>query len=177
MYECTLKYAEQNSLNHRLLRSKHSMTSVEDRLVKYRKEKAKDHTRMTNKGASFVKPVGRPRRSLWNDFRKFITKRMEDSAVIKRLGDTVPTLPVLGWVLFLKVLLWLILFGLFIELEFGAVYVLLSTFYFIYTNTGTGKKLKNEPSAYSVFNPNCERIQGSLTAEQFESEIGYRAVR
>lgn len=29
-------------------------------------------------------------------------------------------------------------------------------------------------SAYSVFNENCERIDGTLSAEQFEREIGYK---
>ena len=28
-----------------------------------------------------------------------------------------------------------------------------------------------EMSAYSVFNPNCESIDGTLTAQQFEREI------
>ncbi|XP_038667428.1 SAYSvFN domain-containing protein 1 [Scyliorhinus canicula] len=75
----------------------------------------------------------------------------------------------------LKFLLWLVLLGLFIELEFGLVYFVLSMFYWIYVGTrDPGRKKKGEVSAYSVFNPGCEAIKGSLTAEQFERELQYR---
>ena len=36
---------------------------------------------------------------------------------------------------------------------------------------------KDEPSAYSVFNPNCESIDGTLTAEQFENEIRHKNMK
>lgn len=76
---------------------------------------------------------------------------------------------------FLKVLLWLILLGLFVELEFGLVYFVLSLFYWMYVGTrGPGEKKGGEKSAYSVFNPGCEAIQGTLTAEQFERELQLR---
>ncbi|XP_004673501.1 PREDICTED: SAYSvFN domain-containing protein 1 [Condylura cristata] len=76
---------------------------------------------------------------------------------------------------FLKVLLWLVLLGLFVELEFGLAYFVLSLFYWMYVGTrGPGEKKAGERSAYSVFNPGCEAIQGTLTAEQFERELLYR---
>ena len=34
-----------------------------------------------------------------------------------------------------------------------------------------GKRKAGEASAYSVFNENCEAIDGTLTAQQFEREI------
>ncbi|XP_062928878.1 SAYSvFN domain-containing protein 1 isoform X1 [Mobula hypostoma] len=75
----------------------------------------------------------------------------------------------------LKFLLWLVLLGLFIELEFGLVYFVLSMFYWIYVGTrGPSEKEQGEVSAYSVFNPGCKAIEGSLTAEQFERELQYR---
>ncbi|XP_074167122.1 SAYSvFN domain-containing protein 1 [Sminthopsis crassicaudata] len=77
-------------------------------------------------------------------------------------------------VIFLKVALWLVLLGLFVELEFGLVYFVLSLFYWMYVGTrGPGEKKKGEKSAYSVFNPGCESIQGTLTAEQFERELQF----
>ncbi|EHB05912.1 hypothetical protein GW7_08993 [Heterocephalus glaber] len=76
---------------------------------------------------------------------------------------------------FLKVLLWLVLLGLFVELEFGLAYFVLSLFYWMYVGTrGPGEKKEGEKSAYSVFNPGCEAIQGTLTAEQLERELQIR---
>lgn len=60
-----------------------------------------------------------------------------------------------------------------IELKFGMVFLLFSALFGIYFNTRTGPKLKNEISAYSVFNKDCKSIKGSLNAEQFEREIRY----
>ncbi|KAG9470328.1 hypothetical protein GDO78_018128 [Eleutherodactylus coqui] len=77
-------------------------------------------------------------------------------------------------ILLLKFLLWLVLLGLFVELEFGLVYFVLSMFYWLYVGTRRpGLKKKGEKSAYSVFNPGCEAIEGTLTAEQFERELLY----
>lgn len=69
--------------------------------------------------------------------------------------------------------LWLILFSFAVYLEFGAVYFVISSLYIIWANTRTGPKHRGEVSAYSVFNPNCEAIDGTLNAEQFEKEIRY----
>ncbi|XP_036054478.1 SAYSvFN domain-containing protein 1 [Onychomys torridus] len=81
-------------------------------------------------------------------------------------------------VTFLKVLLWLVLLGLFVELEFGLAYFVLSMFYWMYVGTrGPGEKKEGEQSAYSVFNPGCEAIQGTLTAEQLERELQLRPPR
>ncbi|XP_069810319.1 SAYSvFN domain-containing protein 1 isoform X2 [Dendropsophus ebraccatus] len=78
-------------------------------------------------------------------------------------------------ILLLKFLLWLVLLGLFVELEFGLAYFLLSMFYWLYEGTRRpGIRKKGEKSAYSVFNPGCEAIEGTLTAEQFERELQYR---
>lgn len=71
--------------------------------------------------------------------------------------------------LILKVSLWLVLFILFIKLEFGAVYFVISLLVLIYMNTNVKKKGKI--SAYSVFNPNLERIQGTFTPEHVEKSI------
>ncbi|OWF56423.1 SAYSvFN domain-containing protein 1-like [Mizuhopecten yessoensis] len=73
----------------------------------------------------------------------------------------------------LKCLLWLALWGLFVEMQFGAIFVLLSAFIFLYKSLSNRKRKKNQLSAYSVFNPNCERLDGTLTAEQFEQELRY----
>lgn len=69
--------------------------------------------------------------------------------------------------------IWIAFFRFAVYIEFGAVFLLLSGFYLIWKNTRTGPKRADEMSAYSVFNPNCERIEGTLDAEQFEKEIRY----
>ncbi|XP_041467643.1 SAYSvFN domain-containing protein 1-like [Lytechinus variegatus] len=74
----------------------------------------------------------------------------------------------------LKIILWLALFGLSICIGFGAIYIILSFFYIIYANLrGEGEKKPGEKSAYSVFNPKCERIHGTLTAEEIERGMLY----
>lgn len=79
----------------------------------------------------------------------------------------------------LYVVLWLLLFGFFVEIEFGVVYIILSAFAFIVLSLRGSRRRIGELSAYSVFNENCESIDGTLTAEQFEREIrfGPAAVR
>ncbi|KAM9435830.1 SAYSvFN domain-containing protein 1 [Clarias gariepinus] len=75
----------------------------------------------------------------------------------------------------LKVLLWLVLLGLFSELDFGLPFFLLSLFYWLYEGLRSPvARRPGEMSAYSVFNPNCQPILGTLTAEQLEGEMGYR---
>ena len=75
----------------------------------------------------------------------------------------------------LKVVLWLLVWGFFIEVEFGVVYLFVSGLVFmIATLQGNRKKrVAGELSAYSVFNKNCEAIEGTLSAEQFERELRY----
>lgn len=68
---------------------------------------------------------------------------------------------------------WATCYAIAIELQFGAVFLILSALLGVYFNTRTGPKPKNEISAYSVFNKNVESIDGTLKAEQFEREIRY----
>lgn len=82
---------------------------------------------------------------------------------------------VLSNIILLKLLLWLVLLGLFVELEFGLPFFVISLFYWLYE--GLRSPAAREPgelSAYSVFNPDCQPLLGSLTAEQLEGEMGYR---
>ncbi|XP_068199020.1 SAYSvFN domain-containing protein 1 [Antennarius striatus] len=75
----------------------------------------------------------------------------------------------------LKVLLWLVLLGLFVELEFGLPFFVISLFYWLHEGLrGPTEREPGELSAYSVFNPDCQPLLGSLTAEQLEGEMGYR---
>ncbi|XP_038818388.1 SAYSvFN domain-containing protein 1-like [Salvelinus namaycush] len=73
----------------------------------------------------------------------------------------------------LKVLLWLVLLGLFAELAFGLPFFLISLFYWLYQGLRSpAKRQPGELSAYSVFNPDCQPLMGTLTAEQLDCEMG-----
>ncbi|NXW67141.1 SMDC1 protein, partial [Hirundo rustica] len=83
--------------------------------------------------------------------------------------------PVWARPLLLKVLLWAVLLALFAELELGLPYFVLSLLYWMYAGTrGPAERRPGELSAYSVFNPGCTAIAGTLSAEQLERELHYR---
>lgn len=77
------------------------------------------------------------------------------------------------YVTVLKILLWLVLWGFFIEVQFGAVFFVSSALFLLYWSLRGSRRKPWEPSAYSVFNKNFEAIEGTLTAEQFEKELRY----
>ncbi|NWQ67947.1 SMDC1 protein, partial [Neopipo cinnamomea] len=86
-----------------------------------------------------------------------------------------PAAPLWARPLLLKVLLWAVLLALFAELELGLPYFVLSLLYWMYAGTrGPAERRPGELSAYSVFNPGCAAIAGTLTAEQLERELHYR---
>lgn len=72
-----------------------------------------------------------------------------------------------------KLTLWCLLMTLFVVLEFGAVFFVLSVFYVMFTNFRKRPRLRGELSAYSVFNPNVEAIDGSLTAQDLERQLTF----
>jgi len=104
-----------------------------------------------------------------------LLKKLENYVVNSRLflyaANFLSNLPIIGNVFILKIFLWLILLGLAIEVEFAMVYCVASAILVVYLTTSTRKRSRNEMSAYSVFNENCERIQGTFTAEQFEKQL------
>lgn len=71
-------------------------------------------------------------------------------------------------------LVWATLFAIALELQFGAVFFMLSCFLGICLNLRDKSKNSNEISAYSVFNRNCESIDGTFKAEMFEQQLGVR---
>lgn len=79
------------------------------------------------------------------------------------------------FILLLKFLFWILLWGFFIQIEFGTVFFFISMFYWVYVSMQVGTRKPWEPSAYSVFNENCEAIDGTLNAEQFERELKFGA--
>ena len=62
-------------------------------------------------------------------------------------------------------IIWYCLYRLFLKYNFGAVYFMITIIALIFLNLGERKP--GELSAYSVFNPNHERIIGSLSTNSF----------
>lgn len=76
---------------------------------------------------------------------------------------------------FLTIALWWCCLGFFTHVGFGSVFFVLSLFYFMYVSMKSGTRHPWEPSAYSVFNENCDAIDGTLSAKQFENELKFGA--
>lgn len=79
-------------------------------------------------------------------------------------------------ILVVKLLMWVVGQVVFVKIGFGAVYFATSAFAFIWLSLGRERREPGQMSAYSVFNPNCQSIQGTITAEQLEAEIRHRKI-
>lgn len=133
------------------------MDEVRSRLAAYREEKAQVE-------------VAPPHVKEHQD-RVVVDKRAENKPAIDDGGNTNKSS---WWITILKIVLWLLVWGFFIEVEFGAVYLVVSALAFIVLSLRGGKRrAPGELSAYSVFNKNLETIEGTLSAEQFEKELRY----
>lgn len=75
----------------------------------------------------------------------------------------------------LMILTWLLFYVAFLKIGFGAVYFAISALLFIYYNTKTSRRKKGEISAYSVFNKDCQSIDGTLKSEHLEKQLMYRS--
>lgn len=120
-------------------------------------------------------PVAEETQSSRDSLQRSQTKDLGDWLLDSALGRWLASRQVFSNVTLLKVLLWLVLLGLFVELEFGLPFFVISLFYWLYE--GLRSPATREPgelSAYSVFNPDCQPLLGTLTAEQLEGEMGYR---
>ncbi len=78
---------------------------------------------------------------------------------------------VTNWqIIIIKFFLWLTLFVIFIRIEFGAVYFVVSLLYIMWYSLNRRRR-RNELSAYSVFNPNFEKIQGTFSGEDYDRQL------
>ncbi|XP_069115469.1 SAYSvFN domain-containing protein 1-like [Argopecten irradians] len=168
---------------------------MEAKLAEYRSRKAKETARQENNHSGFITHLLRRNKTVQIDESQskkesqneessaaLITKDdsdqqqqqkddvMEDDIPEPRVWDKVTIVEFT-----LKCVLWVALWGLFVELQFGAVFVVLSGLFFLYKSLHNRKRKRNKLSAYSVFNPNFERLEGTFTAEQFEKELRYGA--
>ena len=147
-----------------------SFQQVQERLAKYRSEKKtkiiqsnpdEPITELSSQVSTFTKENDNTN----EEVRETIPQQslQKDNLTVQASSS---------WSMFaLKCILWLLLLGFFIEIEFGIAFFMVSCPYFIYASLRGSRRKPSELSAYSVFNKNFERIEGTLTAEQFEREI------
>ena len=144
---------------------------MEKRLQEYRKRR---QTELEKAPSSFTVPKSASKPHLVYQWWRNLLEKLYRNQLFINVCTRLSSVPVIGNAFLLKVALWFILLGLFVELEFGIVYVILSLFFIIYFNTSTKRRSKNKLSAYSVFNKDYEKIDGTFTAEQFEKELTHR---
>lgn len=146
------------------------MASVDERLAEFRAKKAAESRRQQRRDWLWDWATMGPLR------RRAVTQTSPPASLVKETSDSEmleePRTAIEYAILAVKTGIWLCLWLLCIQLEVGAVFFVSSGFVFIWKNLG--KRSNNQPSAYSVFNPNFEAIEGTLTAEQFEREIRHR---
>ena len=86
-----------------------------------------------------------------------------EAGLVPERKDFNPTIPCdAKYILIIcfKFILWACLYAIFIQLEFGVVYFIISMIILIYYSTSVHKKTGF--SAYSVFNPKTEQLKGSI---------------
>uniref|UniRef100_A0A915ISB1 SAYSvFN domain-containing protein n=1 Tax=Romanomermis culicivorax TaxID=13658 RepID=A0A915ISB1_ROMCU len=140
------------------------MEDIKKRLEEFRqKNSINDKTSLSLSSASVVN--AEPGSSA-SDFEGY---QIESATINQTFLDWLPYF-------LLKLFLWLCLFTLAVYIQFGVVYCILTAFYLLWSNLADRKKSNNasQLSAYSVFNQNCQRLPGTLTAEQFENELMHK---
>lgn len=156
---------------------------VRENLVRYRKEKAESNIKEVtpstvsqnkDEGETDGRIGGSPPPTIDVSTEPALTAEptdsLQDTFRNPRNESDIPTTS--SWTLFiLKLILWCILQVLFIELQFGVVFFVCSCLFFMVYSMIGSRRDPNQLSAYSIFNKNFERIEGTLTAEQFEKEI------
>ena len=129
---------------------------MEEELQKYRAKKAKEY-----------------RKGSWSAWKSSFS--LLGTRILSNFSEEPNEQVFFRFILILKLLLWILLWGFFIQIEFGTVFFIVSMFYWVYVSMQAGTRKPWEPSAYSVFNENCEAIDGTLNAEQFERELKFGA--
>ena len=74
----------------------------------------------------------------------------------------------------LQMLLWTLIWNLFILIEFGSLFIIISLFAAIFCNLG--QREEGDLSAYSVFNKGYTTLLGQSTGQQFDKEIRHNFV-
>lgn len=150
---------------------------MEDKLAEYRRLKNFEFKK-TKMKTSFVATSSK-RGPSWTDWIPFyaiilrLLVRITQTEIAQRVANRLGQIPIIGHVNFLYFVLWLLFYGVMVEYGFGIVYLTSSIIGGIFLNLG--KRRDGELSAYSVFNPNCQRLDGTFTSDDFERNVLHRS--
>ena len=164
-----------------------SRLSTSDKLDQYRRNRREEEAKEARKELFWNTITLQPlRRRMVPDLRPETDPSSKEEEEEAECSETPPWTRLDWAIILIKCLVWVciqvrVLLALcqsftqsrlqviFIKIEFGAVFFLVSAILLMTSNLG--KRKAGEASAYSVFNENCEAIDGTLTAQQFEREI------
>lgn len=83
----------------------------------------------------------------------------------------------MDWTIFLvKFMVYATLQTIAILEQFGAVFFMLSLFYLMWVGLSDKKRQPHQLSAYSVFNPHFEEIEGTVNAQKLQAELTFGAL-
>eukprot|EP00090_Calanus_glacialis_P034981 TRINITY_DN5958_c0_g1_i1.p1 TRINITY_DN5958_c0_g1~~TRINITY_DN5958_c0_g1_i1.p1 ORF type:complete len:165 (-),score=39.41 TRINITY_DN5958_c0_g1_i1:66-560(-) len=148
------------------------MSDTKAKLEEYRKRKQAEEGRDAKKNAIWSALTLQPLRQRFTRSvsRPGIQDISDNEENSEDVDGVTPEDEIVEWtridwgILAVKILVWVCLQVVFVKIEFGAVFFLFTGIFLMLTNMG--KKKAGEMSAYSVFNPNCESIHGTVTAQQ-----------
>nr|CAD7397716.1 unnamed protein product [Timema poppensis] len=160
---------EEKLAEYRARKRKGEMTSVKNPMLKF---ELPSHHEKTYE-AQEKEPISPS--SVCSSDTDSLLKDNEDLITTEDPSISCPTMSMLTLATrVLYIVLWATVLLIAMHYQFALVYTIISAICLIYMNTRTGPKKIGEVSAYSVFNPNCKPIHGTLTAEQLEREMGFR---
>eukprot|EP00092_Neocalanus_flemingeri_P038308 GFUD01041703.1.p1 GENE.GFUD01041703.1~~GFUD01041703.1.p1 ORF type:complete len:168 (+),score=40.38 GFUD01041703.1:82-585(+) len=151
------------------------MSDTKSKLEEYRKRKQAEENKEANKNAVWsaltLQPLRRRLTTRINNQENQDPTEVEnnlevsdDAEIVQAEEETVEWTAIDWGILAVKFLVWICLQVVFVKIEFGAIFFLFTGVFLMLTNMG--RKKPGEMSAYSVFNPNCEAIHGTVTAQQ-----------
>jgi len=155
------------------------MSDTKSKLEEYRRRKQTEEGREAKKSAIWNALTLQPlRQRLTASNSNEEVQKVSDSTDVSEEAELISPeeeakveWTAIDWaIVAIKVLVWVCLQVVFVKIEFGAVFFLFTCIFLMLTNMG--KRRSGEMSAYSVFNPNCESIQGTFTAQQLERGMG-----
>ena len=149
---------------------------METKLAEYRRLKNAEFKRSkTNQNFADSKRSTGIAWAHWIPFYSILTRiftRISQTETVQRLGEKLGKIPIIGHINFLYFVLWTLLYLFMLEHGFGIVYLTSTIIGAIFLNLG--KRREGELSAYSVFNPGCQRLDGTFTSDDFERNVLHR---